>query len=59
MVADFYRDDLLLLLLPSAAPGLPDVIFFKATFPIWVNFGRPWNGNVGIFHAHLEYICIT
>jgi hypothetical protein len=29
---------------------------FKQKIPIWVNFGGPWNGKVGIFYCHLDYI---
>jgi hypothetical protein len=34
--------------------GLPDG-FFKPKIQVWVNFGGPWNENVGIFYDHLEY----
>jgi hypothetical protein len=30
---------------PKIAAGLPDGVFSDQKIPIWVNFGRPWNGK--------------
>jgi hypothetical protein len=33
---------------------MPDGIFFISQIKIWVNFGGPWNGIVGILYGHWE-----
>jgi hypothetical protein len=36
-------------------PGLPDGMFSNRKMQIWVNFGGPCNGFVGIFYGHLVF----
>jgi hypothetical protein len=33
-------------------PRVARWLVFKQKIPIWVNFGGPLNGNVGIFYDH-------